>query len=83
YWKTVSETPAKYYRASSSRSVQNYVKFVVGISLFDADGLDSSPLFFYVRYIINGQEYWDDNSGVNFEVDFRRKLDSKAISFQV
>ncbi|KAJ9419076.1 phosphatase 1 regulatory subunit 3B [Fusarium oxysporum] len=80
---TVSETPAKYYRASSSRSVQNYVKFVVGISLFDADELDSSPLFFYVRYIVNGQEYWDDNSGVNFEVDFRRKLDSKAISFQV
>lgn len=63
--------------------MQNHVKFVVGISLFDADGLDSSPLFFYVRYIINGQEYWDDNSGVNFEVDFRRKLDSKAISFQV
>ncbi|KAH7189872.1 putative phosphatase regulatory subunit [Fusarium oxysporum] len=75
YWKTVSETPAQYYRAPSSRSGQNYYKFVVSIRFFDADGLGSSPLFFRVRYIVNGQEYWDDNSGVNFEVDFRRKLD--------
>jgi hypothetical protein len=82
YWKTVSETPAQYYRAPSSGSGQNYDKFVVGIRLSDADELDSSPLFFCVRYIVNGQEYWDDNSGVNFEVDFRRKLDSKPISFE-
>ncbi|EXL65503.1 hypothetical protein FOPG_18273 [Fusarium oxysporum f. sp. conglutinans race 2 54008] len=75
YWKTVSETPAQYYRAPSSRNGQNYHKFVVGIRLFDVDELDSKPLFFCVRYIVNGQEYWDDNSGVNFEVDFRRKLD--------
>jgi hypothetical protein len=75
YCKTVSETPAQYYRAPSSRSGQNYYKFVVDIMLFDADELDSTPLFFCVRYIINGQEYWDDNAGVNFEVDFRRKLD--------
>ncbi|KNB18732.1 hypothetical protein FOXG_22351 [Fusarium oxysporum f. sp. lycopersici 4287] len=75
YWKTVSETSAQYYRAPISRSGQNYYKFVVGIRLFDADELDSSPLFFCVRYIVNGQENWDDNSGVNFEVDFRRKLD--------
>jgi hypothetical protein len=83
YWKTVSETPAQYYRAPSSKNGQNSYKFVTGIRLFDADELDSSPLFFYVRYVVNGQEYWDDNAGVNFEVGFRRKLDSKPISFQV
>ncbi|KAF5701192.1 phosphatase 1 regulatory subunit 3B [Fusarium mundagurra] len=75
YWKTVSETLAQYYRAPSSGSGQNYYKFVVSIRLFDADELNSSPLFFCVRYIVNGQEFWDDNSGVNFEVDFRRKFD--------
>ncbi|KAK2468769.1 hypothetical protein H9L39_19696 [Fusarium oxysporum f. sp. albedinis] len=49
YWKTVSETPAQYYRAPSSKNGQNSYKFVTGIRLFDADELDSSRLFFYVQ----------------------------------
>ncbi|KAJ9419286.1 putative phosphatase regulatory subunit-domain-containing protein [Fusarium oxysporum] len=75
YWKTISETPAYYYRAARTREGQEYDKFVFGIAMSDLDEFVLNPLFFCVRYAVNGQEYWDNNSEINFAVDFRRKAD--------
>jgi hypothetical protein len=30
-----------------------------------------------IRYIVNGQEFWDDNNSLNYQVSFRRKEPSK------
>ncbi|KAI7771224.1 hypothetical protein LZL87_014304 [Fusarium oxysporum] len=75
YWKTVSETPAYYYRAAKAIVGQEYDKFVFGIAMSDLDEVGLNPLFFSVQYAVNGQEYWDNNSEINFAVDFRRKAD--------
>ncbi|KAG7411265.1 Protein phosphatase 1 regulatory subunit 3B [Fusarium oxysporum f. sp. rapae] len=75
YWKTILETPAYYYRAVKTRDGQEYDKFVFGIAMSNLDELSLSPLFFCVRYAVNGQEYWDNNSEINFTVDFRRNFD--------
>ncbi|KAL3587769.1 hypothetical protein FPOAC2_13668 [Fusarium poae] len=74
YWKTISETPGQYYSTPSSKGGRNCDTFVVGIRLTDVDGLDLSPLFLCVRYIVGDQELWDNNSGVNFEVDFKKMI---------
>ncbi|RFN42721.1 carbohydrate-binding module family 21 [Fusarium flagelliforme] len=72
-WKTVSETPAQYYRASSGRDGLKYEKFVMSIAFPRDDDLDSGPLLFRVRYSVNKEEFWDNNSGMNFEVYFHRR----------
>ncbi|KAK7571600.1 hypothetical protein V3481_018811 [Fusarium oxysporum f. sp. vasinfectum] len=58
-----------------ARPGQDYNESVYGIGLSGLDGLDSSPLFFSVPYVVNGQECWDNNSEINVVVDFRRPID--------
>ncbi|KAH6979125.1 putative phosphatase regulatory subunit [Fusarium venenatum] len=70
YWKTVSETPAQYYGTAGNRGGKSYDKFVVSIAFAKDDELGDSPFFFCVKYAVNEEEYWDNNSGINFEVDF-------------
>jgi hypothetical protein len=72
YWKTVSETPAQYHRAASNRGGKQYDKFVASISFGKDDELDHSPFFFSMKYLVKKDEYWDNNSGMNFEVDFHK-----------
>ncbi|RGP78917.1 phosphatase 1 regulatory subunit 3b [Fusarium longipes] len=67
YWKTISETPAQYYRAASDRGGMKYDKFVVSIDFSKDDDLGCNPFFFCVRYNVSNEQYWDNNSGMNFE----------------
>jgi hypothetical protein len=34
-------------------------------------------MFFCIRYTVNGQDYWDNNNGMNYQVDFTKKAKSQ------
>ncbi|KAK2601979.1 protein phosphatase regulator gac1 [Conoideocrella luteorostrata] len=74
YWKTVSEVSAEYSHEIRPREgPQSHDRFTFTIKLSDMANLESKTLFFCVRYSVNGQEYWDNNSSTNFQVDFKKK----------
>ncbi|KAK3368323.1 putative phosphatase regulatory subunit-domain-containing protein [Podospora didyma] len=74
YWKTTSEVTAEYM--TEIRPVETPVghdRFNFTIKLSDLANLESKTLYFCIRYIVNGQEHWDNNGGTNFQVDFKKK----------
>ncbi|KAH7038326.1 putative phosphatase regulatory subunit-domain-containing protein [Microdochium trichocladiopsis] len=74
YWKTTSEVAAEYSHEIRPRETESgYDRFQFAIKLSDMANLESKTLYFCVRYIVNGQEHWDNNNNVNFQVDFRKK----------
>jgi hypothetical protein len=74
YWKTTSEVVAEYSHEIRPRETPlGYDRFTFNIKLADTANLESKTLFFCVRYSVNGQEYWDNNTMANFQVDFKKK----------
>lgn len=74
YWKTTSEVAAEYSHEIRPRETPlGCDRFTFSIKLADTANLESKTLFFCIRYSVNGQEYWDNNSMANFQVDFRKK----------
>ena len=74
YWKTVSEINAEYSHEIRPReSSMAHDRFTFTIKLSDMAHLESKTLFLCIRYVVNGQEYWDNNNDVNFQVDFKKK----------
>ncbi|EWZ34034.1 hypothetical protein FOZG_13716 [Fusarium oxysporum Fo47] len=69
FWKTISETTAKYDYKTNPGEIPGYDRFVFSIMLADTIDFEAQPLFLCIRYDVNGQEYWDNNSGTNFQVD--------------
>lgn len=75
YWKTTSEVAAEYICEVQPRQTpQGHDRFHFTIKLSDLANLESKTLYFCIRYNVNGQEYWDNNGGTNFQVDFRKKM---------
>ncbi|KAL2134401.1 hypothetical protein VTI74DRAFT_240 [Chaetomium olivicolor] len=75
YWKTTSEVSGEY--AGEVRPVDTphgQDRFHFTIKLSDLTNLQNKTLFFCIRYTVNGQEYWDNNNGTNFQIDFRKKM---------
>ncbi|KAF5615013.1 GIP2 Glc7p-interacting [Fusarium tjaetaba] len=74
YWKTTSEVAADYSHEIRPRETPlGHDRFTFSIKLADTANLESKTLFLCIRYTVNGQEYWDNNSSSNFQVDFRKK----------
>lgn len=74
YWKTTSEVVADYSRDVRRRQVNDGCdRFHFSIKLEDQANLESKTLFFCVRYNVNGQEFWDNNHSINYQVDFSKK----------
>ncbi|KAI6782610.1 Protein phosphatase 1 regulatory subunit 3C-like protein [Emericellopsis cladophorae] len=74
YWKTTSEVTAEYgHDIRPHEGAFGYDRFNFNIKLSDTASLESKTLFFCVRYRVNGQEFWENNGGANFQVDFRKK----------
>lgn len=74
YWKTTSEVVAEYN--NDVRRKQNHDgldRFNFTIRLADQANLENKTLFFCIRYTVNGQDYWDNNGGFNYQVDFAKK----------
>ncbi|KAK4097189.1 carbohydrate-binding module family 21 protein [Parathielavia hyrcaniae] len=75
YWKTTSEVLAEYVcEIRPTDTPQGQDRFNFTIKLSDLANLEAKTLFFCVRYNVNRQEYWDNNNGTNFQVDFRKKM---------
>ncbi|KAI2602791.1 carbohydrate-binding module family 21 protein [Hypoxylon sp. NC1633] len=75
YWQTTSEVVAEYHHEIRPReTVSGHDRFQFSIKLSDLANLETKTLFFCVRYTVNGIEYWDNNDGINFQVDFRKKV---------
>jgi hypothetical protein len=73
-WTTTSEVTAEHADAMPSREAgPGHDRFTFSIQLADISNLACKTLYFCVRYCVNGQEYWDNNSSTNFQVDFLKK----------
>ena len=75
YWKTTSEVVAEYNHDVRRPQTSNGCdRFTFNIKLGDQANLESKTMFFCVRYSVNGQEYWDNNNSINYQVDFSKKM---------
>lgn len=73
-WKTTSEVAAEYTQAILPKdTAAGHDRFTFSIQLADTANLECKTLYFCVRYSVEGQEYWDNNNGLNFQVDFQKK----------
>ncbi|KAF8423595.1 putative phosphatase regulatory subunit-domain-containing protein [Tirmania nivea] len=74
YWQTVSEVSAEYNSdVRKKEREENVDRFTFKIKLHDLANLETKTLFFCIRYCVGGQEFWDNNSDMNFQVDFRKR----------
>ncbi|MCJ1405134.1 hypothetical protein MMC11_008360 [Xylographa trunciseda] len=74
YWKTTSEVVAEYSNDVRRRQADDgHDRFNFSIKLEDQANLESKTMFFCVRYNVNGQEFWDSNGNINYQVDFAKK----------
>jgi hypothetical protein len=73
YWKTTSEVVADFNHDVRRRQNDGYDRFNFSIKLVDLANLENKTMFFCIRYSVNGQDYWDNNNGMNYQVDFTKK----------
>jgi hypothetical protein len=74
YWKTTSEVVAEYNQdVRKKQASDGYDRFNFNIKLADQANLESKTLFLCVRYNVNGQEFWDNNNSMNYQIDFIKK----------
>jgi Carbohydrate/starch-binding module (family 21) len=73
YWKTTSEVVAEYSHDVRRTQADDLDRFNFNIKLEDLANLENKTLFFCVRFNVNGQEFWDSNNNMNFQVDFAKK----------
>ncbi|KAF1961584.1 hypothetical protein CC80DRAFT_194331 [Byssothecium circinans] len=78
YWKTTSEVVAEYNNDVRKKQKEDgYDRFNFNIKLADQANLESKTLLLCVRYQVNGQEFWDNNNSINYQVDFVKKSQQK------
>lgn len=75
YWKTTSEVVAEYNNDVRRQQVNDGCdRFSFSIKLADLANLEAKTMFFCVKYLVNGAEFWDNNNATNFQIDFRKKF---------
>jgi hypothetical protein len=74
YWKTTSEVVAEFNHDVRKQADDGYDRFNFNIKLADQANLETKTLLLCVRYSSNGQEYWDNNNSMNYQVDFSKKV---------
>jgi hypothetical protein len=78
YWKTTSEVVAEYnHDVRKKQANDGYDRFNFNIKLTDLANLESKTMFVCVRYQVSGQEFWDNNNSMNYQVDFVKKVKAK------
>ena len=78
YWKTTSEVVAEFNNdVRRSQAAHGCDLFTFRIKLEDQANLENKTMFFCVRYNVNGHDYWDNNSSINYQVDFSKKAKSQ------
>ena len=74
YWKTTSEVVADFNHDVRRRQNDGCDRFNFSIKLVDLANLENKTMFFCIRYSVNGQDLWDNNNGMNYQVDFTKKV---------
>ncbi|CAI7656397.1 unnamed protein product [Penicillium glandicola] len=73
YWRTTSEVAATYcHDVRRQQAVDGFDRFSFDLKLNDQANLETKTMFMCIRYNVNGQEYWDNNDSVNYQVDFHK-----------
>ncbi|KAF2678167.1 carbohydrate-binding module family 21 protein [Lentithecium fluviatile CBS 122367] len=81
YWKTTSEVVAEFnHDVRKKQKEDGYDRFNFNIKLADQANLESKTLLLCVRYQVNGQEFWDNNGSINYQVDFMKKAQPQVKS---
>ena len=76
YWKTTSEVAAEYtHDVWMHKRTDNYDRFTFNIRLSEQANLEKKTLLLCVRYNVNGQDYWDNNQNLNYQVGFIKSVD--------
>ncbi|KAL1855088.1 hypothetical protein Plec18170_004504 [Paecilomyces lecythidis] len=79
YWRTISEVTAEYnHDVRRKQAHDGYDRFNFSIKLADQANLESKTMFICIRYNVQGQEFWDNNSNLNYQVDFIKKPKARA-----
>jgi hypothetical protein len=79
YWKTTSEVVCEYNNdIRRKQSSDGYDRFNFNIKLSDQANLETKTLLLCVRYSVNGQDHWDNNGNMNYQVDFIKKNAPRA-----
>lgn len=74
YWKTTSEVKADFNNDVRRKQFSDGCdRFVFSVKLEDLANLENKTMFFCVRYNVAGQEFWDNNGSMNYQVDFSKK----------
>jgi len=74
YWQTVSDVTAEWTNDVRRKDQEDGVdRFVFKIKLTEQANLEKKTMFLCIRYRSAGQEFWDNNGGFNFQVDFKVK----------
>ncbi len=74
YWKTTSEVVAEFDNDKRIAKINDGCdRFTFNIKLEDQANLENKTMFFCVRYNVNGQEYWDNNNSINYQIDFTKQ----------
>lgn len=73
YWKTVSEVTAEYnHDIRRKQANDGFDRFDFNIKLSDITNLESKTLFVCIRYTVGGQEFWDNNESMNYQIQFTK-----------
>ncbi|OQD82822.1 hypothetical protein PENANT_c019G03257 [Penicillium antarcticum] len=73
YWRTTSEVGATFcHDVRRQQAMDGYDRFSFDIKLKDQANLESKTMFMCIRYNVDGQEYWDNNNAMNYQVDFHK-----------
>lgn len=73
YWRTTSEVGAAYcHDVRRQQAADGFDRFSFDLKLNDQANLETKTMFMCIRYNVNGQEYWDNNDSVNYQVDFHK-----------
>ena len=70
YWKTTSEVVAEYNNDPRNPSIDGCDRFNFHIKLSDQANVDTKTILLCVRYNVGGQEFWDNNDDINYQIDF-------------
>jgi len=73
YWKTTSEVTAEYNNDVRQSRIDGYDSFNFTIRLSDQAHLESKTLLLCIRYTVGGQVHWDNNSDINYQIDFIKR----------
>jgi len=75
FWSTVSEVSASYAEGIPSKDNKNsFDVFIFSIDLIDnsRNPIDGKTMYFAVHYKVDDGDFWDNNDGSNYQVNFKR-----------